>query len=130
MEQYDAHQPAGHHTQLSVPAPLQHVVADMTGQHALMALAHLLAAVVVGLWLAVGERALWGVLTTTTELVGRALEPARTRWAAAVAAGRRLAEATQCRRCLLGWGLVMPPPTAGLLSPCVVRRGPPAPLAD
>ena len=34
-------------------------MADLTGAHAVMALAHLAAAVLVGLWLAVGERALW-----------------------------------------------------------------------
>lgn len=41
--------------QLAVPAPVQHLMADLTGPHALMALAHLAAAVLVGLWLAVGS---------------------------------------------------------------------------
>src|SRR6478735_3609046 len=45
--------------QLVLPAPVQHLMADLTGPHAVMALAHVAAAVVVGLWLAVGERALW-----------------------------------------------------------------------
>jgi hypothetical protein len=47
---------------LAVPAPIQHLLADMTGPHAVMAVAHVLAAVAVGLWLACGERALWTVL--------------------------------------------------------------------
>jgi hypothetical protein len=47
---------------LAVPAPVQHLLADMTGPHAVMAVAHVLAAVAVGLWLACGERALWTVL--------------------------------------------------------------------
>jgi hypothetical protein len=47
---------------LALPAPVQHLLADMTGPHALMAVAHVLAAVAVGLWLACGERALWTVL--------------------------------------------------------------------
>ena len=46
----------------ALPAPVQHLLADMTGPHALMAVAHVLAAVAVGLWLACGERALWTVL--------------------------------------------------------------------
>lgn len=43
---------------LSVPEPLLHALNDMQ-QHPTMALAHLVAAVVCGLWLARGERALW-----------------------------------------------------------------------
>ena len=53
---------AGDDAHLSVPAPVMHLVADMTGPHAAMALAHLAAAAVVGLWLALGERALWTVI--------------------------------------------------------------------
>ena len=41
--------------QLSVPYPIQHLMADLTGAHALMAGTHLLAAIVVGLWLAKGS---------------------------------------------------------------------------
>ncbi len=48
---------------LTVPAPVQHLLADLTGPHAVMAVAHLVAAVLLGLWLAVGERALWAILT-------------------------------------------------------------------
>jgi hypothetical protein len=80
----------GHHpviTDLAVPTPVGHVLADLSresarrtrvrearcwcsglgraGLNAMMALAHLLAAAAVGLWLAQGERALWTVLALT-----------------------------------------------------------------
>ena len=42
-----------------------HGVAGMSGAHILMAEAHVLAAVAVGLWLAAGERALWTLLCMT-----------------------------------------------------------------
>jgi hypothetical protein len=54
---------------LTVPSPLGHVFADLTGANAGMALAHLAAAAAVGLWLASGERALWTVLTLTSHRV-------------------------------------------------------------
>jgi hypothetical protein len=56
--------PAGP-TELVLPAPVQHLLADLTGPHALMALAHLVAAVGLGWWLARGERLLWDVLLVT-----------------------------------------------------------------
>ena len=43
----------------SQPHWLTHVVDDLSGPHALMALAHLAAAAGVACWLAVGERAVW-----------------------------------------------------------------------
>ena len=42
--------------------PLGHLLADLSPGNAPMMLAHTLAALSVGLWLAAGERALWGVL--------------------------------------------------------------------
>lgn len=50
----------------AVPSWLVHAVADVA-EHPLMALAHVLASVAVGLWLAVGERALWAVLAVTAD---------------------------------------------------------------
>jgi hypothetical protein len=44
------------------PGWVQHLVADFSGPHALMAVLHLLAAAGVGLWLAAGERALCALL--------------------------------------------------------------------
>lgn len=53
--------------QLTVPAPVQHLIADMSGSHAAMALAHLVATVLLGWWLAQGERMLWTVLSLTAD---------------------------------------------------------------
>lgn len=44
------------------PAWVQHLAADLSGSNAVMALAHLTAAAVIGWWLASGETALWTVL--------------------------------------------------------------------
>jgi hypothetical protein len=52
---------------MTVPSPVQHLLSDLTGANALMALAHLAAAAAVGLWLAMGERALWTVLALTSD---------------------------------------------------------------
>lgn len=47
---------------LAVPASVQHLLADITGPNTVMVVAHVLAAVAVGLWLARGEQALWTVV--------------------------------------------------------------------
>lgn len=47
------------------PDPIAHLLADVTSAQAPMMLAHLGAAVLVGLWLAAGEQALWAVLALT-----------------------------------------------------------------
>ena len=56
---------------VSGPAWLAHLAADLTGPHALMALAHAAAAAVVGLWLASGERAAWALVRRATGLLVR-----------------------------------------------------------
>lgn len=60
----------------------EHLIEDMTPEHAPMALAHLVAAVLTGLWLARGERALWNLLrllaSTTRETLHLVLRPAAT----------------------------------------------------
>lgn len=48
--------------QLSVPAPLAHLIADFTGPHAAMAAAHLVGAALLGLWLARGEQLVWSLV--------------------------------------------------------------------
>lgn len=50
-------------------ASLTHLVEHLAAQNVAMLLAHLAAVAVLGLWLAVGERALWTVLTLTTSRV-------------------------------------------------------------
>lgn len=53
--------------------PLSSVLVPTTGAHVLMAEGHLLATLVLGLWLAAGERALWRLLTLTVRPVATAL---------------------------------------------------------
>jgi hypothetical protein len=129
-DQYYAGHPASKHVSLTVPFPVQHLVADMTQQHAVMALAHLLAAVAVGLWLARGERALWALLALTAGLATQLLEPALARWSV-VAAAVHL-EAVSLVRLLrqpAGGGPEPARPVARGLARSVVRRGPPGTFA-
>lgn len=48
--------------EVALPHWLGHVVADLSGPHALMMVAHLMAATGVALWLAAGEQSLWFLL--------------------------------------------------------------------
>lgn len=76
---FDATQVATGQQTVSVPRlPLAHLVSDL-GDHAPMMLAHLAAAVLLGLWLAVGEKTLWTLISLTARrlvLVARLLQPA------------------------------------------------------
>lgn len=66
-EQMQAANPAsGRPIQLSVPAPVQHLIADFTGPHAAMAAAHLVGAALLGLWLARGEQLVWSLISLST----------------------------------------------------------------
>lgn len=58
QEQNFPHGTAG---EIALPGWMTHAVSDLMA-HPAMALAHVLAAVAVGAWLAVGERALWAVI--------------------------------------------------------------------
>ena len=53
----------------TVVSSLAHLVEHLAAQNVAMLLAHLAVVAVLGLWLAVGERALWTVLTLTTSRV-------------------------------------------------------------
>ena len=114
---YAPHQATG--TQLVLPAPVQHLMADLTGAHAVMALAHLAAAVLVGLWLAVGERALWQLVVLAADRVRSVVASAcssyaRVRWGArALLAPLPLRDDGP------------PPRLRQVLDRVVVRRGPP-----
>ncbi len=96
--------------------PLDHLLADLSPGNAPMMLAHTLAAVAVGLWLAAGERALWVVLA----ILGAALVVLVRHLVAVPAAPHRS----------------RPPsgpvdevgPTLRMLVRSVVRRGPPVVL--
>ena len=111
------HQGAG--AQLVLPAPVQHLMADVSGPHAVMALAHVAAAVIVGLWLAVGERALWHLVVLAADGARRVVEAAcssyaRVRWGARVLlAPLPLPDDRP------------PPRLRQVLDRIVVRRGPP-----
>jgi hypothetical protein len=112
--------------QLTVPAPVQHLLADMTGPHAAMALAHLAAAALVGLWLARGERALWTILDL--------MQAARNGLAHSLVTSRALLRLVLGRLASVLARRVGRPasaetvrtrPTTRLLARSVVRRGPP-----
>lgn len=98
--------------------PISHLVADL-GSHGPMMLAHLLAAVLVGLWLAVGERALWALVALTGGALGLAVS-----WLSVVVIWPAVP-----LRLVLARVWPVPPPRTALLARCVVRRGPPALLA-
>jgi hypothetical protein len=126
-DQYYAGHPSGEQVRLTVPFPVQHLLADMTQQHAAMALGHLLAAVAVGLWLARGERALWALLALTATHL---LEPALIRWST-IAAGVHLEAVSLVRLLRQPADTRIEParPIERALARSVVRRGPPAALA-
>ncbi|KQY51661.1 MULTISPECIES: hypothetical protein [unclassified Nocardioides] len=114
MEQYAAARPQVQ-SDFALPHAMHHLIADMTGAHAPMMVLHLCAAALVGLWLAVGERAIWTLLALAAAVVVPSLRqllaglalPAPL--AAAPAAFERSA-----------------PPHLTTLARSVVRRGPPA----
>lgn len=100
---------------LSVPDPVSYLVGDLTAAGAPMLLTHLAAAVVVGGWLAVGERAVWTLLS----LVWRALALPDPVLPAALALPRRRPSAP----------VVVRPLRVRVAAGSVVRRGPPLLLA-
>lgn len=92
---------------------LAHVVADVTSAGAPMLLTHLAAAVLVGGWLAAGERAVWTMLTLAWRAIELLVAPVKP-WPAPRPAPAAVEVAPLLRRV-----------TAG----SVVRRGPPLLLA-
>jgi hypothetical protein len=120
--------PTGRSVQLSVPYPIQHLIADLTGAHALMALAHLAAAIVVGLWLAKGERAFWALLELGSARASGVLRPALDALCAADAVSQRIAHAAIS----LTRGVADVEPRVAPQARAVVRsrprRGPPVPV--
>jgi hypothetical protein len=127
-DQLYANRPEAPPARLSVPEPVHHLFADL-GAHAWMAVAHLVAAAGVGLWLAYGERLLW----TLVRLCAHGGQRVSRGLASAVCAARSTLTASLVvqRALLLGrcvataeQSLVRTPQDPGL-SPSVVRRGPP-----
>lgn len=73
FDQYNAARPQID-ADFAIPGAVTHLISDMsTGAHAPMMVLHLVAAVLVGLWLAIGERALW----TLIALAGTVFIPVR-----------------------------------------------------
>jgi hypothetical protein len=96
------------------------VMSQMSGEHVVMLLAHLAAAVVVGLWLAAGERAFWTLLALTARPVVDA-------WQKVTAAARRPTGAVvvRCPRLLPGWSRPAAVSSLVWVAGVVSRRGPP-----
>jgi hypothetical protein len=96
------------------------VMSQMGGVHVVMLLAHLAAAVVVGLWLAAGERAFLTLLALTARPVVDA-------WQKVTAAALRPTGAVVVRspRLLPGWGRPAAVSSSVWVSGAVPRRGPP-----
>ena len=92
----------------------------MSDGHLVMLLAHLAAALVVGLWLAAGERAFWMLLALTARPVVDAW-----RTVTAVARGGDGAVVVSCLRLLPGWGLPAAVGSSVWAAGVVSRRGPP-----
>jgi len=111
QDQYEAAVGAAH---ASPALPVGHLVEDVSA-HAPMMAVHLLAAVLVGLWLAVGERSLWALVALAAAAVPRLLTFARP-----VLPARGLDVVPPAPRVL---------PASVRLTRSVVRRGPPALLA-
>ena len=97
---------------------LGHLVADLTS-HGPMMLAHLLAAALVGLWLAVGEQALWALLALTAGVLVLAVS-----WLGVV-----VVRPAVTSRLVLARAWRLPPPRTAVIARSVVRRGPPVLLA-
>ncbi len=109
-----AYESGSGHGALQPKLPVGHLVADLSAHTPMMA-AHLAAAALLGLWLAVGERSLWTVVALLAALVVRtatllAAPVATAPWRPATAAVRH------DRR----------PALTTLLARSVTRRGPPA----
>ena len=96
------------------------VMSPMSDGHVVMLLAHLAAVVVVGLWLAAGERACWTLLALTARPVIGA-------WRTITAAARRRVGAVVVRDPQLppGWGLPAAVSNSVWVTGVVPRRGPP-----
>jgi len=110
-----------------VAAGISHLVEHLSTQNPAMVLAHLLAVVLLGAWLAVGERALWTVLMLTTKRLSRVVPRA-----AAAALARSvclLLERVRRTPSLAATGRPAVP-LPHLLHHVVAHRGPPALLAS
>jgi hypothetical protein len=105
-----------------VPAPVMHAFSDVAA-HPTMAALHLVAAALCGWWLAMGERALWRLLSLAARGWSDLAVAALRRWTLAtraIAAAALAAELPQPVVAVSG-----PRPQSQLCSRSVSRRGPP-----
>lgn len=120
LDAFQASAPTSGTGSLAPALPVGHLIDDLHS-HLPMMLAHLLAAVLVGLWLAAGERCLWHLLHLTARRAARIVAPLQLlsalRWLALRAAVRRVPSPP---------GRLDPPRLLLRVTRCVVRRGPPA----
>jgi hypothetical protein len=96
------------------------VMSPMGDGHVVMLLAHLAAGLVVGAWLAAGERACWTLLALTARPVVDA-------WRTITAAARRRVGpvVVRCPQLAAGWGLPAAVSSSVWVTGVVPRRGPP-----
>jgi hypothetical protein len=117
---------AGSHLMMHQGAAASHglVMSQMSDGQMVMLLAHLAAGLVVGAWLAAGERACWTLLALTARPVVNA-------WRTITAAARLRAGAVvlRCPRLLPGWGLAVAVNSSVWVPGVVSRRGPPVPAS-
>jgi hypothetical protein len=111
--------PGGGDTASSVPAWLVHAVADVSA-HPSMALMHVLAAVAVGGWLAVGERALWALISLASAGVLRVVL-----WLVAALSGLAGVLGESIQLATVPAAVLDPLPLRPIWSRGPVRRGPP-----
>jgi hypothetical protein len=116
----DGYQATVGHTgdQVAPALPIGSLFAELAA-HGPMMVAHLAAAGLVGIWLAVGERSLWALVALAAAVVLRPLLVAGA-WLRLAIVPRRPAPVVAAPRI---W------PSVVLLARCVSRRGPPALLA-
>lgn len=109
----------GHAAEPAVPGWVAHLVSDVSARP-VMALAHVLAAVVVGLWLALGERALWTLVRLAANRVAAAAS-----WVAARLSALPVAGISRCRLRQPLSSYLDPRPKRTVWACGPVTRGPP-----
>ncbi len=110
------------------PAAVAHLWQHLTEQSPWMLLTHSLAVVVVGLWLAAGESALWALLALTAPGVSRCLRRLLTAVTAPAVVQPRVEQTTVALRARERRRHAVPTPC--LLRQVLARRGPPLLLAS
>lgn len=117
-ERWAQHLAGAQDASLTLPPWLGHGLADVTA-HPLMAVAHLVGAVVVGAWLSVGERALWAVIAIAATGMLRLVRQL------GAALGGLVVGDHRARLLTVVIASLAPPPVRDVWSRGPIRRGPP-----